>query len=190
MNTTTILLVLLVLATFGYFLGRKRSLAVSNGNKGANRLHSLPGYYGYLVAIWCVIPALLVLLLWNAVNHTLITQNVVSTLPVEVQEASKSEIGLLMNRVESMVAAGEIDSSATPQQQAAAGLHGAADHQCHGENRGGTGAGADRFLYWLALYRATCPGAQQGRDGDPLGDDPVCVAGDSDHPRHCAVGAV
>ncbi|MEZ5450509.1 MAG: phosphate ABC transporter permease family protein, partial [Thiolinea sp.] len=76
MNTTTILLVLLVLATFGYFLGRKRSLAVSNGNKGANRLHSLPGYYGYLVAIWCVIPALLVLLLWNAVNHTLITQNV------------------------------------------------------------------------------------------------------------------
>ncbi|PIE00214.1 MAG: phosphate ABC transporter permease subunit PstC [Thiothrix nivea] len=120
MNTTTILLVLAILATFGYFLGRKRSLAVSEGNKGANRLHSLPGYYGYLVAIWCLIPAVMMLLLWNAFSNTLITQIVISSLPAEVQQASESEIGLMMNRVKTMAASGQIDPSASPEQQTAA----------------------------------------------------------------------
>ncbi|CAA6815999.1 MAG: Phosphate transport system permease protein PstC (TC 3.A.1.7.1), partial [uncultured Thiotrichaceae bacterium] len=120
MNTTTILLVLMVLATFSYFLGRKRSLAVSNGNKGVNKLHSLPGYYGYLVAIWCVIPALLVLLTWNAFNNTIITQNVIATLPAEIQQSSESEIGLMMNRVKSMAESGQIDKTASAAQQAAA----------------------------------------------------------------------
>jgi len=120
MNTTTILLVLMVLATFSYFLGRKRSLAVSNGNKGVNKLHSLPGYYGYLVAIWCVIPALLVLLIWNAFNNTIITQNVIATLPAEIQQSSESEIGLMMNRVKSMAESGQIDETASAAQQAAA----------------------------------------------------------------------
>lgn len=120
MNTTTILLVLMVLATFSYFLGRKRSLAVSNGNKGANKLHSLPGYYGYLVAIWCVIPALLVLLLWNAFNNTIITHNVIATLPAEVQQSSEAEVGLMMNRVRSIAESGQADDTATPVQNAAA----------------------------------------------------------------------
>lgn len=120
MNTTTILLVLMVLATFSYFLGRKRSLAVSNGNKGVNKLHSLPGYYGYLAAIWCVIPALLVLLLWNAFNNTIISHNVIATLPAEVQQSSEAEVGLMMNRIRSIAESGQADDTATPVQNAAA----------------------------------------------------------------------
>ncbi|MEZ5535550.1 MAG: phosphate ABC transporter permease subunit PstC [Thiolinea sp.] len=120
MNTATILLVLLILATFGYVLGRKRSLAVSDGNKGTNKLHSLPDYYGYLVAVWCLIPAIIVLVLWNAFSNTIITQNVISSLPAEIQQADKAEIGLLMNRVKSMATSGTIDTSASPEQQAAA----------------------------------------------------------------------
>lgn len=120
MNTTTILLVLGVLATFSYFLGRKRSLAISNGNKGVNKLHSLPGYYGYLVAIWCVIPALMALLCWNAFNNTVITHSVIATLPVEIQQSSEAEVGLMMNRIRSIAESGQTDNTATPVQQAAA----------------------------------------------------------------------
>ena len=95
-------------------------MAVSSGNTGNNRLNSLPGYYGYLVAIWCIVPALLVLILWGSLSHTLITHQVVSTLPSEVQQGSASDIGLLMNRVQSMAADGQIDNTASAEQQAAA----------------------------------------------------------------------
>ncbi len=120
MNTSTLLLVLLVLALFSFFLGRKRSLAVSGGNRGVRKLHSLPGYYGYMVVAWCMIPALLVLVLWTAFSHTLITQSVIAALPAEIQNADEGKIGLFMNRVQNMANRGVLDASADPVQQAAA----------------------------------------------------------------------
>ena len=35
-----------------------RSLAVVGGPGHGTRLHSLPGYYGYFTALWCLLPAL------------------------------------------------------------------------------------------------------------------------------------
>ena len=120
MKTSIILLLLLVLAAFSYFFGRKRALAVSGGNRGVNKLHSLPGYYGYLVVVWCVIPALLALMLWSFFSPTFISQHVISGLPTEIQTADQTTINLFMNRVESMASKGVVDSSAEPLQQEAA----------------------------------------------------------------------
>lgn len=120
MSSSTILLVLLILAGFSYYFGRKRSLAVSNGNRGQSKLHSLPGYYGYLVVVWCLIPSLLALALWSMFSPTFITQSVVSGLPAEIQASGESSINLFMNRVQGMVHKGEIDASADAVQQEAA----------------------------------------------------------------------
>ena len=120
MSSSTILLVLLILAGFSYYFGRKRSLAVSNGNRGKSKLHSLPGYYGYLVVVWCLIPSLLALALWSMFSPTFITQSVVSGLPAEIQASGESSINLFMNRVQGMVHKGEIDASADAVQQEAA----------------------------------------------------------------------
>lgn len=114
------MLVLLILAGFSYYFGRKRSLAVSNGNRGKSKLHSLPGYYGYLVVVWCLIPSLLALALWSMFSPTFITQSVVSGLPAEIQASGESSINLFMNRVQGMVHKGEIDASADAVQQEAA----------------------------------------------------------------------
>ncbi len=114
------MLVLLILAGFSYYFGRKRSLAVSNGNRGQSKLHSLPGYYGYLVVVWCLIPSLLALALWSMFSPTFITQSVVSGLPAEIQASGESSINLFMNRVQGMVHKGEIDASADAVQQEAA----------------------------------------------------------------------
>jgi len=62
MNAGIIILVVAVIAAFGFILGRRRalSLAATSGKK----LHSLPGYYGHTVALFAAVPSLFVLIVW------------------------------------------------------------------------------------------------------------------------------
>ena len=112
MQASHLLLILLALATFSYTLGRRRAYAVAGGK--AKQLHSLPSYYGSLTAIWCVVPALLVLGLWTALETPLITQLVVAGLPAEIQHQPPERLGLFLNNVKNLVSgnivSGEIDA--------------------------------------------------------------------------------
>ena len=58
MQSTTLILLLGLMATAAFFFGRGRSLALVGGPGHSRELHSLPGYYGYYVSIWCILPAL------------------------------------------------------------------------------------------------------------------------------------
>ncbi|MBP6701229.1 MAG: phosphate ABC transporter permease family protein, partial [Halioglobus sp.] len=71
MDTTTVFLVLVLLTVASFFLGRKRSHAVVSGRGGARALHSLPKHYGYMAALWALLPALLVLALWLAFESSM-----------------------------------------------------------------------------------------------------------------------
>ena len=86
MQTYLIFIVLLILTLIGFYLGRQRSVAVVDGPKGVRHLHSLPSYYGYLTAIWCGIPALLLTSLWLVFESTIITQLVIADLPLELRQ--------------------------------------------------------------------------------------------------------
>ncbi|WP_420859707.1 phosphate ABC transporter permease subunit PstC [Marivivens marinus] len=57
------LIAVLAIAVAGYFLGRSRALSGAGGD--IRQLHSLPGYYGYNVALTGLVPALLVLGVWS-----------------------------------------------------------------------------------------------------------------------------
>ncbi len=120
MNTLGILLTLSVLAAFSYYIGRKRSLALATPVKrGGNNLHSLPGYYGYLVAIWCGIPALVVLLLWSMFSDSIITQMTLAHLPAELQQQSGDQVSLISNQIRNLVASG-IETATDPAMKVAA----------------------------------------------------------------------
>ncbi|MBU0654191.1 MAG: phosphate ABC transporter permease subunit PstC [Gammaproteobacteria bacterium] len=100
MSTLGILLTLMLLAAFSYYIGRKRSLALATpAKRDGNDLHSLPSYYGYLVVVWAVIPALLVFALWSTLETPLLTSNMRSHLPAEYQDKSADELSLTTNRV-------------------------------------------------------------------------------------------
>ena len=58
MAVLLLLAALLVLSAAAYRLGRGKAL---RQREGGRKLHSLPAYYGVYVALWCAIPALLVL---------------------------------------------------------------------------------------------------------------------------------
>ena len=66
--------VLLALIAIAYQMGLSQSRNLAGKGNNSAKLHSRPGYYGALVALWCGIPAFLILIVWyivvpNVLNH-------------------------------------------------------------------------------------------------------------------------
>nr|VFJ45255.1 MAG: phosphate ABC transporter membrane protein 1, PhoT family [Candidatus Kentron sp. DK]VFJ56958.1 MAG: phosphate ABC transporter membrane protein 1, PhoT family [Candidatus Kentron sp. DK] len=122
MTYTFLLILLLVLMAIGYQLGKHRSMSLVGGRQQIARLHSLPGYYGWIVAIWCGVPAFLVLVLWVAFQGAILTELVVAGLPESLRELPPERLGLIVNDIKNL-ALGNIVSV-----QVDEGLRAAADH--------------------------------------------------------------
>ena len=95
MDTTTVFLALLLLTVVSFFMGRKRSHTITAGQGGARALHSLPKHYGYMAALWALLPALAVLVLWLVFENSILARMVVGDLPASVQELSDQRAGTL-----------------------------------------------------------------------------------------------
>ena len=63
MSNWIILFVLAGLTYLGFAMGRSRVLTFAKGQP--RQLASLPGYYGYFVALWCGVPSILALIIWS-----------------------------------------------------------------------------------------------------------------------------
>ncbi len=115
-----VLVTLIALLLLGYFLGRKRSLRLARRVSGKRKLHSLPGYYGYLVAIWAGIPAVVILLLWTSFQGRIVTSLTMADLPASMQTASSDERGLIINEIVNLAESGTLAQESDPVKQAAA----------------------------------------------------------------------
>lgn len=76
--------ILLILMAMAYTLGLKRSKSLAGKGSNSSLLHSRPGYYGSLVALWCGVPALLLLMLWSFFEPIVVRHVVLQTLPTDV----------------------------------------------------------------------------------------------------------
>ncbi|CCQ73398.1 phosphate ABC transporter permease subunit PstC [Magnetospira sp. QH-2] len=118
MQTFALILAILGLALMAFWTGRARALLTVGGQ--ASRLHSLPSYHGYYIALWCALPALSLLILWVSLEGPILELLLVSTLPQDVMEASsKAELALLINDIRN-IAAGNIASDTNEVNRAAA----------------------------------------------------------------------
>lgn len=117
MSPFTLILVLLVLTSVGYYIGRRRAFAVAAPVGGVKNLHSRPTYYGALTAIWCGLPALLIIGFWLVFEQTIITSLVVAQLPSDVRSLSDARLDLVVNDIKNLVngniVAGEVDATMT-----------------------------------------------------------------------------
>jgi phosphate transport system permease protein len=120
MQASTIFLTLSLLTFVGFYLGRKRSIAVVNGHNGVKHLHSLPGYYGYLTAIWCGIPALILFALWLLLEPAIITHLVVAGLPEKIRNLPEAQLTLVVNDIKNLVVGNIVSTDVDAQMQAAA----------------------------------------------------------------------
>jgi phosphate transport system permease protein len=91
--------VLLVVA--GYLLG---SSEASRLRRGGARMHSLPSYYGWYVALACGLPSFLLLLVWLSAQDALLRQFLIAGLPDTMSALPAGELALLMTDIRNMAA--------------------------------------------------------------------------------------
>jgi phosphate transport system permease protein len=97
MSSSTLFAVIILLALGGFYLGRGRALRLSSA--GGQRLHSLPSYYGFYVALWCGVPALGLTAVWLIFEPTIVRHLVMSGLPDETRVLSPEQLALLYNDI-------------------------------------------------------------------------------------------
>lgn len=107
MNSLILVAVLLLLSAIGYQFGRKRALAGTG--REIRGLHSLPGYYGAYVALWCALPALLVIAIWLSAQGGIVDSLLIAGLPASAQTLSTGELSLLLSDIRNL-ASGDITS--------------------------------------------------------------------------------
>lgn len=105
MQFLTLLCALLLITAMVYRLGRGRATQISGGSSGV--LHSLPSYYGFYVALWCGIPALVLMVGWIIFEPTILKSLLLQSLPPESQTMTPVQLSMMMNEVRQMSANGD-----------------------------------------------------------------------------------
>lgn len=107
MSFYLVLIALIGLTISGYYMGRSRAMKSVDGN--ASALHSRPHYYGYFVALWCGLPALLVLIVWTATQTSVVETIIQASLPASLANDDPARLSLIMNDIRNL-ASGNITS--------------------------------------------------------------------------------
>ncbi|XKH01993.1 phosphate ABC transporter permease subunit PstC [Marinobacter nauticus] len=107
MQPANLFILTLALVVVAYGLGYARSRALAMPMGGIRHLKSLPFYYGARAALWCGIPALLVLGLWAAFQGKVIQMLVIGSLPADMIPESEGAASLLLSKI-SNVASGAL----------------------------------------------------------------------------------
>src|SRR5512136_2022513 len=94
-----LMIVLLVLATGAFHVARRKAFALSDRSGKGLRLHSKPVYHGALAALWCALPALLILALWLALEPQIITHLVLGELPDAIRNQPPDRLNLVVNDI-------------------------------------------------------------------------------------------
>ena len=118
MQTSILLATLLLLAVIGYFMGRRRAVAVSGGEP--SRLHSLPSYHGAYVAVWCGIPSLIVVVAWLILEPQIAQWMLMANLPPEARGLEADQLTLLITDIKNLATGNIVSREIDPSLQAAA----------------------------------------------------------------------
>ncbi len=118
MQHFTLVAALLLLTAIAFQLGRRRALVLASGSP--RNLHSLPGYYGSYVALWCGVPALFVVLAWLAFEPVIIETLLIASLPPEAQSLPEARLELLLNDIRNLARGEAAHREVDPELMAAA----------------------------------------------------------------------
>jgi len=97
MSISILLLIVAAIGVAGYLAGSWRANALAGGKSSS--LHSRPGYYGAFVAIWSMLPAVIVLLVWIIASPIYIGSTVRAGFPDEVKAEPQATQNLNYNMI-------------------------------------------------------------------------------------------
>jgi len=117
-NEVMLLVVVLGLSAWAFHAGRQRALSLSGGQGRA--LHSLPGYYGYYLALWCATPALGLFVAWMIFEAQVMEWVVIANLSDALRPDDPATLGLLLNDIRNLATGNTVSRAVEPELQAAA----------------------------------------------------------------------
>ncbi|MFW1737046.1 phosphate ABC transporter permease subunit PstC [Acinetobacter sp. ULE_I001] len=95
--------VLLALIAIAYQIGLRKSRSLAGKGNNTAILHSRPGYYGSLVALWCGIPAFLILIVWNLVEPSVLQHLILKNVPATVASSlDTAGVDVLVDRIKAI----------------------------------------------------------------------------------------
>ncbi len=113
--------VLLAIIAIAYQIGLTKSRNIAGKGNNSAMLHSRPGYYGALVALWCGIPAFLILIVWNLIEPFVLEQVVLKYVPATVMATlDQASMSVLMDRVQAIASGFGTSDQAAPYEMVAA----------------------------------------------------------------------
>jgi len=133
-TATTIALLLLGLGLLAWLAARAKAMAFAGPKAGAGRPHSLPAYHGWYVALWAVVPALLVLAVWTNLSGGLIFQSVMASPEAQSLPGFGMQRGAVLTEAHAL-ATGASETAFNPQARALAPVY----------------AEAISFYFWIGL---------------------------------------
>jgi len=131
---TTIALLLFGLAVMAWLAARAKAMAFAAPGAGADRPHSLPVYHGWYVALWALVPALLVLAAWTNFSGGLVYQTVLASPEAQALPGFGMQRQAVLSEAYAL-ATGASDAAFNPQARALAPVY----------------AGAIAFYFWIGL---------------------------------------
>ena len=119
MSPTLLIATLLALSSLAYWFGRNRALAVAK-RADATRLHSRPGYHGMLIALWSLVPALLIFACWQLFADNVLISSALQSVIASKGELSASAVNLLENDLRNLISGNYFNRELDPALQIAA----------------------------------------------------------------------
>jgi phosphate transport system permease protein len=120
MQTSTFILIVLFASALAFYLGKRRALKLAVAKGGIRTLHSMPGFYGAWTALWCAVPAFLLVGAWIALEPTILRALLISSLPADAQQLDPSSLGLMLNDIRNLASGNIVSGEISQVQQEAA----------------------------------------------------------------------
>ncbi|MGD9946999.1 MAG: phosphate ABC transporter permease subunit PstC [Desulfobulbus sp.] len=119
MSPMLLISVVLALSTLAFWQGKRRAFALSS-RATTIRMHSRPGYYGMLTALWCAVPALIIVIIWQTASDPLLTRIVMDGVREAKGALTPDQLNLMVNDVRNLVSGNVYSHTVDPVLQAAA----------------------------------------------------------------------
>ncbi len=116
MNNFILIATVLAATALAYHYGRRRALGVVGGKP--RDLHSLPGYHGAYMALWCLLPAAIFAAIWIAIEPTVVRQIIAGSLVQAQPGLTGNALDLAVNEIHSLSINAFAYSSASAEKKA------------------------------------------------------------------------
>jgi len=95
-----ILLLVTIFSYLSFLYGRSRIRKITSIQ--SIKINALPNYYGYYLALWCALPALIILLFWSIFEPAIIKYLISQTLIQNDLNYSSDQLNLLYQKIRSL----------------------------------------------------------------------------------------